>query len=311
MGSSTKPAAAPLPSRLTSPALKLYQPDTMAENATLTDRPVHHAAQTTEPDGYPHSPLPADGRTPIGFKPLVATPELMSELAAANALLEAAEPEEIIAWAAQRFAPYLTMATAFGPEGSVILAMLAEIAPDTYVFNLDTGYQFQETLELRERIARRYGIEVDMLQPELTVPQYEALHGGPLYKADPDQCCFDRKIKVLREAVRGKHAWMSGIRRDQSADRAQASVVHWDKKFNLVKISPLANWTKKDVWRRITAEDVPYNPLHDQGYPSIGCWPCTRAVNEGETDERAGRWSGVAKTECGLHTAEQQDGSGI
>lgn len=311
MGKYAKPAATPPQKRSPQPALKLYQPDAMSENATLTEREIAPAATQTEPDGYPHSPLPAEGRAPIGFKPLVATPELMAELAEANAKLESAQPEEIIAWAAQRFAPYLTMATAFGPEGSVILAMLAEVAPDTYVFNLDTGYQFQETLDLRDRIASRYGIEVDMLQPELTVPQYESLHGGPLYKIDPDQCCFDRKIKVLREAVRGKHAWMSGIRRDQSSDRARASVVHWDKKFNLVKISPLANWTKQDVWKRIMAEDVPYNPLHDQGFPSIGCQPCTRSVNEGETDERAGRWSGVAKTECGLHTAEQQDGSGI
>jgi len=107
------------------------------------------------------------------------------------------------------------------------------------------------------------------------------------------------------------HAWMSGIRRDQSPDRAQAKIVGWDKKFGLVKISPLANWTKKDVWKRITDESIPYNPLHDQGFPSIGCWPCTRSVATGETDERAGRWSGMKKTECGLHSISEQDGSGI
>jgi phosphoadenosine phosphosulfate reductase len=150
-----------------------------------------------------------------------------------------------------------------------------------------------------------------MLQPELTVAEYEAKHGGPLYKTNSTQCCFDRKVKVLRAAATKHHAWMSGIRRDQSSDRGRAAIVEWDKKFNLVKISPLANWTKKDVWKRILDENVPYNPLHDQGFPSIGCWPCTRAVAEGETDERAGRWSGTAKTECGLHTLEQQDGSGI
>jgi phosphoadenosine phosphosulfate reductase len=248
---------------------------------------------------------------PIAFHPLEPTPELLAELAAASARLETASPEEIIAWAHERFAPHLTMATAFGPEGCVILAMLARVAPQTYVFNLDTGYQFIETLDLRDRIARKYGIEVDMLQPELSVPEYEAKHGGPLYKTNPNQCCFDRKVKVLRAAAAKHHAWMSGIRRDQSADRARAAIVDWDKKFNLVKISPLANWTKKDVWTRIMAEDIPYNPLHDRGYPSVGCWPCTRAVAEGETDERAGRWSGTAKTECGLHTLEQQDGSGI
>jgi phosphoadenosine phosphosulfate reductase len=254
---------------------------------------------------------PAKIIAPRAPQQLEPTPELMAELADASARLETATPEEIIAWAHHRFAPYLTMATAFGPEGSVILSMLAKIAPETYIFNLDTGYQFQETLELRDRIAAKYGIEVDMLQPDLTVPEYEALHGGPLYKTNPNQCCFDRKIKVLRQAAVGKHAWMSGIRRDQSSDRAQAAIIGWDKKFNLVKVSPLANWSKNDVWNRILAEDIPYNPLHDQGFPSIGCWPCTRAVGQGETDDRAGRWSGTAKTECGLHTIQESDGSGI
>ena len=236
---------------------------------------------------------------------------LLEELAAASDKLEGAAPEQIVAWAVERFGEGLTMATAFGPEGCVILSMLAKIAPSTYVFNLDTGYQFLQTLDLRDRIASKYGIEVDMLQPELSVPEYEAAHGGPLYKTNPDQCCFDRKIKLLYRGVSGRQAWMSGIRRDQSPDRAQAAIVGWDKKFQLAKISPLANWTKKDVWKRIVDENIPYNPLHDQGYPSVGCWPCTRAVAAGETDERAGRWSGTAKVECGLHSLNEQDGSGI
>lgn len=246
-----------------------------------------------------------------GFRRLEPTPELLESLKAASSRLENASPEEIIAWGVDHYAPYLTMATAFGPEGCVILAMLAKIAPETYVFNLDTGYQFQETLDLRDRIAGKYGIEVDLLSPDLPVDEYEALNGGPLYRTNPNQCCHDRKIKTLQRASEVMHAWMSGIRRDQSPDRAQASIIGWDKKFGLVKISPLANWTKKDVWKRITSEGIPYNPLHDQGYPSIGCWPCTRAVAEGETDERAGRWSGMRKTECGLHSINEQDGSGI
>lgn len=254
------------------------------------------------------SGLPQPG---AGFQRLEPTPELLAGLKAASSRLESATPEEIIAWGVENYAPYLTMATAFGPEGCVILAMLAKIAPETYVFNLDTGYQFQETLDLRDRIAEKYGLEVDLLAPDTTVSEYEALHGGPLYRTNPNQCCMDRKIKTLQRASQVMHAWMSGIRRDQSADRAQASIVGWDKKFGLVKISPLANWTKKDVWKRIMDEGIPYNPLHDQGYPSIGCWPCTRAVTEGETDERAGRWSGMKKTECGLHSIAEQDGSGI
>jgi phosphoadenosine phosphosulfate reductase len=252
--------------------------------------------------------LPQPG---LGFRRLEPTSELMAELQAASQRLETATPEQIIAWGVDHYAPYLTMATAFGPEGCVILSMLARIAPDTYVFNLETGYQFQETLDLRDRIAEKYGIEVDLLTPELSVAEYEAVHGGPLYRTNPNQCCFDRKIKTLQRASSVMHAWMSGIRRDQSSDRAQAAIVGWDKKFGLVKISPLANWTKTDVWKRITDEGVPYNPLHDQGFPSIGCWPCTRAVEAGETDERAGRWSGMKKTECGLHSISEQDGSGI
>lgn len=241
---------------------------------------------------------------------LEPTSELLAELAEHSARLESASPDEIIAWAAERFDSGLTMATAFGPEGCLILSILAKVAPKTYVFNLDTGYQFQATLDLRDRIAERYGVEVEMLKPELSVPEYEAAHGGPLYKTNPNQCCFDRKIKVLHRGLAGRTAWMSGIRRDQSADRAQAAIVGWDKKFNLVKISPLANSTKQDVWGHIVKEQVPYNPMHDQGYPSIGCWPCTQAVLDGSTDERAGRWSGSGKTECGLHSVESQ-GSGI
>ncbi len=235
---------------------------------------------------------------------LEPTPELLAELSRMSGELETASAQEILRWAVKRFAQRLTMATAFGPEGMVILHMLAEIAPDTPIFNLDTGYQFPETLELRERVKQRYGIEVEFKRPELSVEEYEQRNGGPLYKTKPDQCCAERKIRVLHEAVRGMHAWASGIRRDQSPDRARAAIVGWDKKFRLVKVSPLANWSKKDVWKLIVDHDIPYNPLHDQGYTSVGCWPCTRAVMFGE-DERAGRWSGFAKTECGLHTLDE------
>ena len=233
----------------------------------------------------------------------VATEEELAELRTWSAELEKAPPEEIIAWAVSRYFPKLTMATAFGPEGCVILSMLAKIEPRVYVFNLDTGYQFPETLALRERIAEKYGLRVDLQAHELPVDEYEKRNGGPLYKTEPDRCCADRKVRVLHRVARQFNAWMSGIRRDQSPHRAGAPIVGWDKKFGLVKISPLANWTKSDVWKRILAEDIPFNPLHDQGYASIGCWPCTRAVHDGE-DERAGRWSGTAKTECGLHTSE-------
>ena len=220
-----------------------------------------------------------------------------------NQRLHGGNAQEILGWAVETFFPRLTMATAFGPEGCVILHMLAEIEPRVRVFNLDTGYQFAETLALRDQIAERYGIEVELVRPDTTVAEYEALHGGPLYKARPDQCCHDRKLVPLRRAVDGYEAWISAIRADQSAHRAKASVVGWDPKFGLVKINPLLRWTKRDVWAFLVTNHVPYNPLHDQGYPSIGCWPCTRAVDAGQ-DERAGRWAGQAKTECGLHSLD-------
>jgi phosphoadenosine phosphosulfate reductase len=219
-----------------------------------------------------------------------------------NILLENAPAEEILSWAMETFFPRFTMATGLGPEGCVIISMLARIEPRVYVFNLDTGYQFPETLQLRDRIAKKYGISIDLQRPELSVEAYEAANGGPVYRTNPDKCCKDRKIRVLERVARHYDAWATGIRRDQSPTRADTPIVRWDKKFGLVKISPLATWTKSDVWGRILRDGIPYNPLHDQGYPSIGCQPCTRAIMLGE-DERAGRWTGTAKTECGLHTA--------
>lgn len=225
------------------------------------------------------------------------------DLAEVSLKLNDARPQEILRWAVEAYGDKLTMATAFGPEGCIILHMLSEIDPKVRVFNLDTGYQFAETLELRERIAARYGIEVEYVRSAVSVPDYEASHGGPIYGSDPDRCCRDRKILPLQRGVEGYDAWISAIRADQSTHRARADVVGWDAKFGLVKINPLLKWTKRDVWAFVVANDVPYNPLHDQGYPSIGCWPCTKPVNQGD-DERAGRWAGQAKTECGLHSLD-------
>jgi len=234
------------------------------------------------------------------------------EIAAASARLRTASPHEVLRWAVDRFHPRILMATAFGAEGCCIIHMLAQIEPATTVINLDTGYQFPETLELRKRILYRYGIAVEFIRPELTVEEYEREHGGPLYELRSDQCCHDRKTVPLQLAMRRLDplAWISAIRKDQTADRGQADVVQWDAKFKVVKVNPLLNWTKQDVWAFVMKHDVPYNPLHDQNFPSIGCWPCTRAVQPGE-DDRAGRWAGTMKKECGLHVIEHQDGSGI
>jgi phosphoadenosine phosphosulfate reductase len=240
--------------------------------------------------------------------PAVAFSPEQIETAAAQLATES--PQVILRWAVDSFFPRLTMATAFGAEGCCLIHMLAEIEPRVRIFNLETGYQFPETLELRERIKQRYGVEVEFIRPELTVTEYEAEHGGPLYRHRPDQCCHDRKIVPLRNAIVGYDAWISAIRKDQTQDRAQAAVVQWDAKFGLVKVNPLLGWTKREVWGFILKNGVPYNPLHDKGYPSIGCWPCTRPVGDGD-EERAGRWAGKVKKECGLHVIEHQGGSGI
>ena len=242
------------------PALRIFPAPGEADS--------HAEAESTSPETTAAEPSPP-------FQPLVTrrVPELSDDYLAylkeQSARLESATPAEIIRWAVDEFQPKLTMATAFGPEGMVIIHELAKIDRTVPIFNLDTGYQFQETLDLRDRVLTKYGIDIELRKPETSVEEYERMHNGPLYVNNPDQCCFDRKIKVLQRSAVGMYAWMSGIRRDQSADRARAPIVGWDKKFGLVKVSPLANWTKKDVWNLITKEDVPYNPLHDQGYAGV------------------------------------------
>ncbi len=235
------------------------------------------------------------------------------ELRAANDKLQLATPQEVLAFAVRHYHPRLLMATAFGAEGCALIDMLSKIEPGVKLINLETGYQFPETLQLRERILAKYGMAVEFIRPESAVEAYEAEHGGPLYTHRPDQCCYDRKVKPLARAMARLDplAWVSAIRADQTANRATtAGVVQWDPKFNVVKFNPLLRWTKKEVWGYIVKHDVPYNPLHDQNYPSIGCWPCTRAVAPGE-DDRAGRWAGKVKKECGLHVVEHTNGSGI
>jgi phosphoadenosine phosphosulfate reductase len=233
-----------------------------------------------------------------------------ARIAEANRLLEDAPPEAILRWASRTFQPRLMMATAFGVEGCVIMHMLAEIDPSVRVINLDTGYQFAETLEVRDKVREKYGIDVELVSADQSVAEYEAEHGGPLYVHRPDQCCFDRKMVPLKKAVVGYDAWLSSIRAEQSKDRAVAKPVEWDRKFGLVKVNPILGWTRSQVWGYALKNGVPYNVLHDRNYPSIGCWPCTRPVEPGQ-DERAGRWAGSAKKECGLHVVQHEAGSGI
>jgi phosphoadenosine phosphosulfate reductase len=208
--------------------------------------------------------------------------------------------EEVLRWAFKNYPHKIGIASGFGVEGMVLIDIASRVTSNLEVFTLDTEFLFPETYALIDRVERRYGIQVERLYSELTPEEQERTHGPALWSRMPDQCCNMRKVEPLRKKLASLDAWISAIRRDQSATRADAGKVQWDNKFHLVKINPLADWTKQDIWNYVFKHDVPYNPLHDQNYPSIGCTHCTRAVLPGE-DSRAGRWSGFSKTECGLH----------
>jgi len=205
-------------------------------------------------------------------------------------------PEDILAQAVQQY-PKLTFATGFGAEGCALIDMIARAKLPVDIFTLDTGVLFPETYELWQRLEDKYGVAIRAVKPELVEEAQ--------WTRDPDACCENRKVKPLRKALAGYDAWITAIRRDQTPERANAQVFERDAKFGLAKVNPLVAWTHDDVWGYLYANDVPYNPLHDRGYPSIGCQPCTSAIIPGES-LRAGRWRGTAKKECGLHVPERK-----
>lgn len=220
-------------------------------------------------------------------------------IAQANGRLLEASPRETLRWVYDIFGDEAVMATGFGPSGVVLMQLVSEINPGASVFYLDTDLLYPETYALRDELAERFDIRfVRVGAPSLE--DQAAQQGDRLWERDPDRCCFIRKVQPLRQFLASRKAWITGIRRDQSHLRAVADVVGWDKANKLVKVNPLALWTEDDVWSYIHLNELPYNPLHDAGFPSIGCMPCTQAVAPGE-DPRAGRWRGRAKTECGIH----------
>ncbi|GIP30551.1 phosphoadenosine phosphosulfate reductase [Paenibacillus sp. J23TS9] len=213
--------------------------------------------------------------------------------------LEHASAEEVIRVAVETF-PNLTFACSFGAEDVVLVDILQKVSPSTDIFYLDTDFHFKETYETKDRLESKYGIQFVRVSPKLTTDEQAAQHGEELWKTNPNQCCNIRKVEPLTRILSQYDAWITGIRRDQAPTRANAKKVEYDHKFGLVKFNPIAEWTSDDVWKYIRDNQVLYNPLHDQNFPSIGCEHCTRPVNPGE-DPRAGRWSDSEKTECGLH----------
>jgi phosphoadenylyl-sulfate reductase (thioredoxin) len=213
------------------------------------------------------------------------------------------DPGELLAWAAAHH-PRVGFATGFGAEGCVLIDLIGRAKLPIDVFTLDTGLLFPETYDLWHRLEARYGITIRAVVPARTVDEQAAADGPALWERDPDRCCEQRKVLPLRGELAGLDAWVTAIRRDQTPERATAEPVERDAKFGLVKINPLVAWTHDDVWGHLYAHDVPYNPLHEQGYPSIGCTPCTSQIVPGE-NLRAGRWRNAGKRECGIHVAEK------
>lgn len=209
--------------------------------------------------------------------------------------LAGADPAEILTWTNDTFPGRTALTVSFGGGGVVLAHLISRIDRTVPVIFLDTGFHFPETYAFKERFAKQYGLHLVELQP-LTDP-------GPLYQTDPDRCCWIRKVEPLERAIVGFDAWISAVRQDQSATRSATEVVEYHEVGGrpIVKVFPLARWSRAEVWHYIQEHGVPYHPLLDQGYASIGCWPCTRPAAPGEP-ERAGRWSGTTKTECGLHT---------
>jgi len=223
-----------------------------------------------------------------------------AELAALNERFETAPAEEIVEWAIERFGDGLAIGASFGGiSGMAILHMVALRKPDVFVFVLDTDSLFEETYETMRRAVRELGLtNVHVFKPLLSHEEQAREYGAALWMRDPDRCCEIRKVEPNRRALAGRSAWIAGLRRDQSEGRSTVPIVAWNEKFGVVKINPLANWTEQQTWAYIVRHRVPYNPLLDRGYSSIGCYNCTVPGVPG----RAGRWQGFAKDECGLHT---------
>jgi phosphoadenosine phosphosulfate reductase len=223
------------------------------------------------------------------------------KLSRAAERLERSSPQEILRWAVSVYGEGLALSVSFGnPEGMVLLDMLSRISAKAQAFTLDTGFLFEETVRFREEAMERYSLPLEVVTPWLTVEEQVERYGPELYSCAPDLCCEIRKIEPQRHFLKDYGAWVTGIRRDQTEQRARTPLLSWVERFGVVKIAPLVNWSAGEVEEYVRERGVPLNPLLGGGYKSIGCAPCTQPVAPGE-DARAGRWPGSEKTECGLH----------
>jgi phosphoadenosine phosphosulfate reductase len=229
------------------------------------------------------------------------------EIAQLNARFEDASPQRIVEWAlGDADLEPIAIASAFQAEGTCVMHMATSIRPDVPVLFLETGFQFAETLAFKEQLTERLALNVVDLVGEYTVESQERTFGPRLYERDPGMCCEINKVRPMFEALRGLAAWITAFRRDSSPTRATTPILdqyELEPGRLIVKLNPVANWSRRDVWTYLRANDLPHNPLYDLGYSSIGCAPCTRIRLDGE-DERAGRWAGLSRWECGIHERE-------
>jgi phosphoadenosine phosphosulfate reductase len=214
--------------------------------------------------------------------------------------------EEILAWAWERFGSRAAIGTSFQGAGLVMIHLARQQHLPLPVFTLDTGLLFPETVALKKRLEDFFGFQIESLEPDLTVEEQADINRPELWKRNPDLCCTIRKVLPLRDKLCELDCWLTGLRRQQSHTRAAIGMIELyvcDEASgrDVVKLNPMANWSRDDVWRYLRQHQIPYNPLHDRGYGSIGCEPCTRKSGNGES-ERAGRWTGFNKIECGIHT---------
>jgi phosphoadenosine phosphosulfate reductase len=268
-------------------------------NAVLSETPLARtpgAAFSSESAVAPRPPLPfANGEPLIPATVLALDQEFGARTTA-----------EILEWAWKRFGKRAAIGTSFQGAGLVMIDIARENKLDFPIFTLDTGLLFPETVRLKERLESYFGTAIEVLKPDLTVEEQADINGPELWKWNPDLCCTIRKVMPLRDKLCDLDCWITGLRRQQSDSRSDIGVIElymFDEGSgrDIVKLNPMANWSRKEIWERIRARGIPYNPLHDQGYHSIGCQTCTRKTGSGG-DERAGRWTGFNKVECGIHT---------
>jgi phosphoadenosine phosphosulfate reductase len=226
--------------------------------------------------------------------------EVRNQIDELNDRFEGHHADEVLTWAWNQFGSGVVLGTGFGASGVFLIERISRLGLGIPLFYLDTHLLFDQTYELHELIEKKLGVSIEAVPPSMTLEEQAEKHGDELWKRQPDQCCHIRKVIPLQNHLKDKQAWITGMRRGQSESRQGIRVIEYDSGHHLIKINPVAAYSKEEIWDEIHSRKIPYNPLHDEGYPSIGCIPCTSPVAEGE-DERKGRWRGADKVECGIH----------